>query len=273
MCLNMFSNKAFIFITTMILSLIIGCSNNGDPDPVNCNNPPDITVDSTTPTSSCTSSDGVLIVTGSGKEPLEFSIEGVANSQTSGTFNELSAGVYTVIVTDVNGCSAQLNVTIDPAGTDLVADVSTSADTQCFDNNGIIEIQAAGGESPYQYNIGEGFSEANIFNNLGPGEYEVEVQDGVGCMVSVIAEVPKGDTGTSYENDINPIMTSSCAITGCHNGDNGANLDFTDFSLLQSKADLVKLRTQNGSMPPSGSLTEEEIALISCWVDEGAKDN
>jgi len=266
-------SKNFVLVILVFFGLIVSCSNNDDPDPVNCDNPPAITVESTTPTSACNSSDGALIVKGSGEEPLAFSVEGEATSQANGTFNGLSAGVYTVTVIDVNGCSAQVNVTIDPAGTDLAAKISTTADTQCFNNNGTIEIQASGGESPYQYNIGEGFSDVNIFNSLGPGEYEVEVQDGGGCVVSVIAEVPKGDTGTSYDSDINPIITNSCAITGCHNGDNGTNLDFTDFSLLQSKADLVKLRTQNGSMPPSGSLSNEEIALIACWVDEGARDN
>jgi uncharacterized membrane protein len=44
---------------------------------------------------------------------------------------------------------------------------------------------------------------------------------------------------------------------------------------LKNLAASVKLRTANKSMPPSGSsqLTQSQIDLIGCWVDDGALNN
>lgn len=82
----------------------------------------------------------------------------------------------------------------------------------------------------------------------------------------------------SYENDVKPIITNTCAISGCHNGDNGASVNWTVFANLQSKRLAVKDRINRapgtpGHMPAVGSLTAEQIATISCWVDQGGQNN
>lgn len=82
----------------------------------------------------------------------------------------------------------------------------------------------------------------------------------------------------SYESDVKPIITNSCAISGCHNGDNGANVNWTVFANLQSKRLSVKDRINraqgtSGHMPAVGSLSAEQIATISCWVDQGGQNN
>jgi hypothetical protein len=82
----------------------------------------------------------------------------------------------------------------------------------------------------------------------------------------------------SFEQDVNPIVTSTCAISGCHNGDNGADKDWTVFSKFQSNAADVRDRITRpegtaGHMPLSGDLSAEEIQTIVCWVDQGALDN
>jgi hypothetical protein len=82
----------------------------------------------------------------------------------------------------------------------------------------------------------------------------------------------------SYINDVKPIVDTSCAITGCHNGDNGADKNWTVFSNFQGKSSSVKDRITRppgapGHMPLVGSITVDQIQAIVCWVDQGAKDN
>jgi uncharacterized membrane protein len=85
----------------------------------------------------------------------------------------------------------------------------------------------------------------------------------------------------SFSNSIQPIVESKCAIVGdggCHNGGNGADLDWREFSNFQSHAQAVKDRitrpaNESGHMPKIGSLTDEQITLIVCWVDQGAQNN
>ncbi len=265
-----------IFSTVLFFAMLmlLGCGTGDDPEPQNCDEKPQISISSTTATSTCDAADGKVVVEGSGGiEPLEYSIDGGSSFQSSTEFTGLAAGTFQVIVRDANGCTGQTEAVVDPGDTDLAASAETTADTKCFENNGIIEIIASGGETPYQYNIGNGFTTSATFSALAPGNYEVMVKDGVGCNVTLAVSVGKGDTGTSYQNEVGLIIMTSCAISGCHNGDNGSITNFTSFNSVQNTADEIKRRTQNGSMPQTGSITEEEKALIACWVDEGAKDN
>jgi hypothetical protein len=83
----------------------------------------------------------------------------------------------------------------------------------------------------------------------------------------------------SYDTDIRPIILSKCAITDCHNGDNGADKNWTDFDLFQENAinGLVKYNVTNRIMPlassTAGPLSQEQINAIACWVDQGAQNN
>ena len=82
----------------------------------------------------------------------------------------------------------------------------------------------------------------------------------------------------SYLDDVRPIVTANCAISGCHNGDLGSDKDWRELENLQSRASEVKRRITlpagaAGHMPAKGSLTYDEIQTLVCWVDQGALDN
>ena len=85
----------------------------------------------------------------------------------------------------------------------------------------------------------------------------------------------------SFANQINPIIQTNCVIVGdggCHNGGNGASLDWRVFSNFQSHALNVKDRITRpanaaGHMPKIGSITDAQIRLIVCWVEQGAQNN
>jgi hypothetical protein len=82
-------------------------------------------------------------------------------------------------------------------------------------------------------------------------------------------------TEVSYQANVKTIIETRCATAGCHNGSLGASRDWSNFSTLQAKAQTgaIKGRVVAGTMPPSGSLSADEINAISCWADQGAKDN
>ncbi len=80
--------------------------------------------------------------------------------------------------------------------------------------------------------------------------------------------------GVSFQNDIKPILEVNCLVNNptCH-GMNSALPNWSVFSEVQSHAQIIKTKTQDGSMPKNGSLSQTQIDLIACWVDSGAKDN
>jgi hypothetical protein len=86
----------------------------------------------------------------------------------------------------------------------------------------------------------------------------------------------------SFAQQIKPIINSNCAIQGtgdaCHNGDNGADLDWRVLANFQQHSAEVKRRvmlpvSDGDHMPREGSITPAQIQLIVCWVEQGAQDN
>ena len=82
-----------------------------------------------------------------------------------------------------------------------------------------------------------------------------------------------------YSEDILPIVETKCAISGCHNGDMGQDLNWTNFDKFHQRAEngMVKSRVTQRIMPPSnspaGPLTQEQINAIACWTDQGSLNN
>lgn len=231
---------------------------------------------STTPATTCTSADGQLEVAGSGgTAPYQYAINGGA-LQSNPVFTALSAGTYALSVSDAIGCTSSVDIVIAASNSTLAATSSSSPDSNCSDpHNGSINVLATGGTPPYEFSIDNGvFGLAATFNNQTAGAHKVDVKDAGGCVIILNITVPRGDTGISYASQIQPIINASCNFSSCHGAGNGSR-DFTNFANVTAKATSIKTRTGNLSMPPGGSadLSSQQIQLIACWVDDGAKNN
>ena len=108
-----------------------------------------------------------------------------SNGQTTSSIDFLLPGIYTVLVSDANGCSFGLDTAEILAGENPV--ISTNSDDiSCFGlNDGIITPSATGGASPYLFSIDGGNNYipfGNSFNNLTEGFYFITVTDSLGCL-------------------------------------------------------------------------------------------
>ncbi len=89
-----------------------------------------------------------------------------------------------------------------------------------------------------------------------------------------------------FVNDIQPLLNSNCAMSGCH--DNATHADgirMTDYANIMeevkagdaadSKLYKVIIRTDNERMPPPPmpAFTTAQKALIQKWINQGAKNN
>lgn len=122
-----------------------------------------------------------------GNSPLSYSINGGA-FQASNIFNNLTAGTYTIVVKDTNGCTAQGSATlINPQTlTFATTNVNPFCDGQA---NGSITFHAIGGTPPYLFSIdgGSSFQSSSVFTGLSAGTYFLEVMDANLCFVSGLA--------------------------------------------------------------------------------------
>lgn len=228
-----------------------------------------------TDASSCDKVDGsfTIGVTG-GASPFVFSLDG-GDFQPTATFAGLGPGYYSVVTRDANQCEKTISVEIAASGSNLTASAVATGDSECLTGNGSITITASGGTAPYTFQLDTdpATNTTGIFTGLKSGNHRITLRDTVNCLKTINVVVPRLATGTSYLNDIQPILAVNCALSGCHDGSTGSSTNWTVLSNVQAEAQTIKLRTGNRSMPLTGSLTQAQIDLIACWVDDGALDN
>ena len=228
----------------------------------------ELDISATTSDANCDLNDGeVLLAASGGEEPYLYTLNDV--QQSDPLFTNLTAGTYATAVADALGCSTNGMVTIN--NVEGVRATTNLTNAGCATNEGMVEVIADSGTPPYTYRLDAGTPQSlNVFSSLSSGDYLVEVMDALNCKFDVNLFLP---SGVSYQQSVAPIMMNSCAVTGCHDGSNSTLPDFTQFGQVQANASMIKARTQNGTMPPNGSLSQSEIDLIACWVDDGALNN
>lgn len=128
--------------------------------------------------------DNDLTVTASGGTgALEYSVNGVT-FQSGNEFLDLANGVYTVTVSDENGCTATAEAII--AFNSLLVTASVQQEINCAGgNDGEIMVSVGGGQMPLSYSLNGGAGQAsNVFSNLPAGSYTVVVTDNVGLSAT-----------------------------------------------------------------------------------------
>ena len=136
-----------------------------------------ITVNSTDLTS-CGTNDGTAsVIVDTGETPLTYLW---SNNETTSTISDLTAGNYTVTVTDANGCTVSGSATITEPPS---LEIGISGTTQLCPGNtdGVLNVTYDGGTTPMNILWSTGESTTSI-ENLGPGTYSVTVTDEMGCQ-------------------------------------------------------------------------------------------
>ena len=113
----------------------------------------------------------------------------IISSNTNGNFNGLSAGSYTVNVTDDFGCTAAADTTVNEPAALVISHQAT--DVHCYgEGNGSINISATGGTAGYTYSLqGQGSNNNGAFGSLLAGTYGYTVNDANGCNDSSSATI------------------------------------------------------------------------------------
>lgn len=106
-----------------------------------------------------------------------------SNAATANNITNLSAGNYTVTITDGNGCTATATDSVKSSTIPLV-NLSGLSDVTCFGgNDGKAQVNPSGGILPYTLSWSNGSSLASV-TNLTAGIYVVTVSDNTGCTAT-----------------------------------------------------------------------------------------
>ena len=187
-----------------LYNTIMSVSNASGPNGMQFQTTPDI----------CNNANGALIITSvsGGTTPYMYSFNGGPFTNNP-SFTGLSAGTYSIGVTDANGCNYNTSVIIGtitgPTGIQI-----TTTEASCGMSNGTLTLgNVSGGTTPYQYSInGSAFSSATFYGTLSSGIYTIIIRDANSCEFTITTNINETNGPTS----ITPLVTD--ANCGMSNG-------------------------------------------------------
>ena len=167
------------------------------------------------------SDDGEITATPSGGTPepgippTYYYLWDDSDGQTTQTAIGLSPNIYTVTVTDANGCTVTSQTVNISGPTNELVVTADSTDETCLLNDGSAQVFVLGGVPDYDFiwTGPAGFSNVNSnISNLNPGLYSVTVTDANGCEVSTTTTV-NGVTEIFLPDNVSLLDTTICLGT------------------------------------------------------------
>lgn len=162
----------------------------------------------------------VTVTATTGTGPYSFVLDGGApvSGPSPYTFNGLSSGNHTVVVSDAGGCASgtiNFNVAVGPT---LAANAVPAATSCSGATNGSITVTPTNGTGPYSYSLDGGAfvpgPSPYTFSNLSAGNHTITVTEiATGCVTNVIPVTV----------DAGPVLVTSASKTDvlCNGGNTG----------------------------------------------------
>ena len=194
----------------------------------------------------------------------------------------VSAGAYSVTVTDANGCKITDSATITQPS-ELSLSLASVENISCYgESKGEVKISVKGGVAPYAYSWSNGATSKNIAG-IPAGNYSVNVTDAKGCVKTIGASITQPILLTLSLASVKNVLCNgekkgavSVTVTGgsapyrysWSSGDtiqNMKNVPAGNYSVTLTDAQrCVKTLSASITEPPLLSLTLDDAKNIRC---------
>jgi gliding motility-associated-like protein/uncharacterized repeat protein (TIGR01451 family) len=121
-----------------------------------------------------------------GTQPYTFSW---SNGETTQNIYNLTAGMYSLLIEDVNGCDLVTEFEMTEPDALFISNIEITGTTCITDETGIITFDTNGGVPPYSYLWSNGSTEPHLINAVS-GDYSVEITDSNGCTLNYDFYIP-----------------------------------------------------------------------------------
>ena len=202
-----------------------------------------------------------------------------SNSDVTEDLSGLTAGVYSGVIVDNNGCQVETgDQTVFNQGGSLSVTTISITDEVCGDATGQIDVDVTGGTTPYTFSWDNGATTEDI-TGLATGAYMITVTDAAGCATSYtesIQDVSPGfnvavasttDEVCSDGSGSIDISTTGGANPISYVWNNGATTE--DISFLNAGSYSVVVTDNNGcELYASATIEGEGISVGSVSVSD-----
>lgn len=209
---------------------------------------------------SCGLSNGAINLTpANGNPPYTYLW---SNSAVTEDLNNIPGGSYTVTVTDEDGCTEALTVTVPDNQVTLTLNASVVANTTCNGGNGSIDVTVTPPPGSYTY-IWSNTATTQDISNLQPGSYTITVTTGLTCTSSATFTVP--------DQPNEPMATLSATGTTCDLSNGSVTLNVsggvTPYTFIWSNSattqNLTNISAGNYSVTVTGANGCTDVADVT----------
>jgi len=171
-----------------------------------------LSINTSVVTPACGQQNGsVTVTTTGGVPPYKYSWSPVTG--TNNTISNISAGVYTVTVTDSKGCSQTTAVTVGSSGSTIALSMSATNISCAGLKDGSATVSGSGGTVPFSYVWNTvPVQNAATATGLSTGTYVVTLTDSKGCTGTATVSITQP-----------PAITSSVSVTNTACGANAGS--------------------------------------------------
>ena len=239
----------------VIITDMNGCTVSGS---YNLTQPPLITSTVATTPATCSAANGSVVLNiNGGTQPFGTTW---SNGSSTEDLHNVVGGIYTVLITDANGCIHRDTATVQKISIITVSAVVSGI--MCYGNSeGYINLTVNNGTAPFIYTWSNGASTENI-SSLTAGEYSVTVTDGNGCIVkdsfAVIQATPiqLTLTGSEYTGGVN--------ISSYHGSDGSIELTVLGGTVPYTYSWSNNATSQNANNLTAGNYSVVVTDLMGC---------
>ena len=206
-----------------------------------------------------------------------------SNSYSGATVSGLTAGNYTVTITDANGCTASSSQALtEPSA--LSTSITVSANVSCnASSDGSMTASTTGGTTSYSYLWNNGVTTATN-SGLSAGNYIVTITDANGCTSTSSSAITEPTTLTStvsVGNNVGCNGGSNAALTATGSGgtvsytylwSNGAT-SATNSGLSAGTYTITITDANSCTSTSSGTITEPAALTASISIDNNVSCN
>ncbi len=131
------------------------------------------------------------------------------SGETTSSITNISAGTYSVVVTDANGCSDNQSLIIAQAGSPTVTSSGTNPTCIAL---GSVSASATGGTAPYSYLWANGITTSTV-TGLASGIYIATVTDANGCSTTQSVTITQSGGPNATAAATNPTCVTAGSVT------------------------------------------------------------
>ncbi len=131
----------------------------------------------------------ISITPNGGTPPFVYSLNG-ATAVPNNLFNNLSASIDSIVVTDNNGCTIDTVILLTEPDPLKVTDLLVQG-VKCYGGaDGLVQVFAAGGTLPYTYAVDQLlYTPSGTINSLQAGQHTIHIKDNNDCVTDSIVDI------------------------------------------------------------------------------------